>query len=92
RRNLVAVAAAGGIAATFNAPVAGVLFALETILGRFEGRYFSSVVIGAVLAHLGWHDLESRVDQIMFFKRLAAAVLMTAAIGTYVWSATASSS
>lgn len=50
RRSLVAVAAAGGIAATFNAPIAGVLFALETILGRFEGRYFSSVVIGAVSA------------------------------------------
>lgn len=50
RRNLVAVAAAGGIAATFNAPIAGVLFALEVILGQFQGRYFASVVIGAVSA------------------------------------------
>ena len=50
RRNLVAVAAAGGIAATFNAPIAGVLFALEEILGKFEGRYFSLVVIGSVSA------------------------------------------
>ncbi|MDZ7799953.1 MAG: chloride channel protein [Trueperaceae bacterium] len=50
RRNLVAVAAAGGIAATFNAPIAGVLFALEVVLGQFQGRYFSSVVVGAVAA------------------------------------------
>ncbi len=50
RRSLVAVAAAGGVAATFNAPIAGVLFALEVILGRFEGRYFATVVVGAVSA------------------------------------------
>ncbi len=50
RRNLVATAAAGGIAATFNAPIAGVLFALEVILGQFQGRYFASVVIGSVSA------------------------------------------
>lgn len=50
RRNLASVAAAGAIAATFNAPIAGALFALEEILGKFEGRHFSSVVIGAVTA------------------------------------------
>jgi chloride channel protein, CIC family len=50
RRNLASVAAAGAIAATFNAPIAGALFALEEILGKFEGRNFSSVVIGAVSA------------------------------------------
>lgn len=50
RRNLAAVAAAGGIAATFNAPIAGVLFALEVVLGQLQGRYFASVVVGAVAA------------------------------------------
>ncbi len=50
RRTLVAVAAAGGIAATFNAPIAGVLFAVEVILGEFQARYFASIVIGAVTA------------------------------------------
>ncbi|MDH3675304.1 MAG: chloride channel protein, partial [Anaerolineae bacterium] len=43
-RNLVACGAAGGIAATFNAPIAGVIFALEVILGEFNVRYFSTVV------------------------------------------------
>ena len=50
RKNLVAVAVSGGVAATFNAPIAGVLFTLEVILGQFSNRYFASVVIGAVSA------------------------------------------
>lgn len=49
-RNLVACGAAGGIAATFNAPIAGVIFALEIILGEFSVQYFSSVVVSAVTA------------------------------------------
>ena len=49
-RNLVACGAAGGIAAVFNAPIAGVIFAMEVILGEFSVRYFSTVVISAVAA------------------------------------------
>jgi CIC family chloride channel protein len=49
-RNLVACGAAGGIAATFNAPIAGAIFALEVILGRFHTVYFGAVVISAVTA------------------------------------------
>jgi CIC family chloride channel protein len=49
-RLLVASGAAGGISATFNAPIAGVFFALEVILRRFNLRNFSVVVLSSVVA------------------------------------------
>ncbi|WP_245665425.1 chloride channel protein [Actinoplanes subtropicus] len=49
-RILVACGAAGGIAATFNTPIAGVFFALELILGDFAVESFAAVVLAAVTA------------------------------------------
>ena len=49
-RLLVACGAAGGISATFNAPIAGVFFALELILRNFETRSFGLVVLSSVAA------------------------------------------
>lgn len=49
-RLLVACGAAGGIGATFNAPIAGVFFALELILRNFETRSFGLVVLSSVVA------------------------------------------
>ena len=54
-RTLVACGAAGGISATFNAPIAGVFFALEVILGRFITRSFGSVVVSSVVADVVAH-------------------------------------
>ena len=50
RRVLVACGAAGGIAATFNAPLAGVFFAMELILSDFAAQSFGMVVLSSVTA------------------------------------------
>ena len=49
-RTLVGCGAAAGIASTFNAPVAGSMFALEIILGDFGLATFSPIVISSVVA------------------------------------------
>jgi len=49
-RLLVACGAAAGISATFNAPIAGVFFALELILRNFDTESFGFVVLSSVTA------------------------------------------
>lgn len=49
-RTLVACGSAGGIAATFNAPIAGALFALEIILRKVVTPIFAYVFLSAVTA------------------------------------------
>lgn len=49
-KNLVACGAAAGIAATFNAPIAGVAFAIEVLMCELQVRAFGNVVIAAVSA------------------------------------------
>jgi CIC family chloride channel protein len=49
-RVLVACGAAAGIAATFNAPMAGAIFALEIILGDFAVFTFTPIILSSVVA------------------------------------------
>jgi CIC family chloride channel protein len=54
-KTLVACGATAGIAATFNAPIAGAFFSAEVILADFGVGYFAPLVISAVVATVVSH-------------------------------------
>jgi len=76
-------------AAAWLAAMAG-LYCCFGLVGVVFGNILQStrglmaVALGAALARHGWHELEQRVDRATLVRRLAAALLMTAAIGIYV--------
>ena len=80
--------AAGTYAATWLIAMAA-LYICFALVGAVFGnvvqstRGIMSVVVGAVLAHLGWHELEQQVDRATLVRRIGAASLMTAAIAMY---------
>jgi CIC family chloride channel protein len=49
-RSLIAAGAGAGIGASFAAPIAGMLFAMEVMLGNFAVRHLNAVVIASVAA------------------------------------------
>ena len=68
---LVASGGAAGISATFNAPLAGVIFASEIILGSFAVESMTAIVIASVLAnvvqqHFGEYGLDAAFPHIAY--------------------------
>ncbi|MEJ2690414.1 MAG: chloride channel protein [Deltaproteobacteria bacterium] len=51
-KNLVACGSAAGIAATFNAPLAGITFAIEVLFAELQVSVFGNVVIASVSASI----------------------------------------
>jgi CIC family chloride channel protein len=93
-RSLVAAGAGAGIGATFNAPIAGMLFAMEVILGTFAIRHLNAVVIASVTAAVTTrmivgearilsaipHDVGDPTELLLY----AVLGLLAAAVG-YAW-------
>jgi len=49
-KTVIACGAAGGLAATFNAPIGGAMFAAEVLLGEFGLKTFSPIIISSVIS------------------------------------------
>ena len=90
-RLLVACGAAGGIAATFNAPLAGVFFAMELILRRWTTDSFGMVVVSSVTASvigramLGNHPFLTlppfQVEHVVQYPLFAVLALIAGVVG-----------
>jgi CIC family chloride channel protein len=56
-KSFVAAGAGAGIGASFNAPIAGMMFALEVVLSSFAIRHISAIVVTSVSAAVTAHTL-----------------------------------
>lgn len=70
-RVLVAAGGAAGISATFHAPLAGVIFAGEIILGSFAVESLTPIVIASVIAdvvqqHVGEHRFDPAFQDLQY--------------------------
>ena len=83
-RDLLGCAVAGAVSASFNAPIAGALFALEVILRHFAIHSFAPIVIasvtGTVINRLTFGDVTEfilpTVNTLGFYIELPAFILL----------------
>ena len=83
-RSLVAAGAGAAIGASFNAPIAGMLFAMEVLLRTFSVRHLSAVVVASVAAAVTTKSLvgEERLLEAPQYSVLdARELLLYAAVG-----------
>lgn len=83
-RDLLGCAVAGAVAASFNAPIAGALFALEVVLRHFAVHAFAPIVIatvsGTVISRLVLGDVTeyslTEMTMLAFYVELPAFLLL----------------
>lgn len=82
-RDLLGCAVASAVAASFNAPIAGTIFAMEVILRHYAVHSFGPIVIsavsGALISRFGFGDITEftlPVHQLEFYWELPAFVLL----------------
>lgn len=86
-RMVVACGAAGGIAATFNAPLAGTAFAIELIMRGVQVRYFTpiflSAMTGTVCSHYFLGNEHELFTKVFFELRHPLEILTYIILGTF---------
>ena len=82
-RDLLGCAVASAVAASFNAPIAGTIFAMEVILRHYAVHSFGPIVIaavsGALVSRFGFGDITEFVlpaHELEFYWELPAFVLL----------------
>jgi len=82
-RDLLGCAVASAVAASFNAPIAGTIFAMEVVLRHYAAHAFGpiviSAVIGALISRLGFGDITEftlPVHSLEFYWELPAFAIL----------------